>query len=182
MSNIASTYVVRCITMLVYSPTKRSGGVLAPAALQHCSSSGMLIYEQLDVVDEAGNNDEQALLRLVLDFSARESHVVSLRAHLNIFVRSKGVPTALPADHGEVGDLRGPMNGVLDTLEALELHRELALSNLVRGEDAEIGCEPGRGTSGDKPLGGVELVPLDRIPVVHGELMVEVVVALAHCQ
>lgn len=32
----------------------------------------------------------------------------------------------------------------------------------------------------NKPLGGIILIPLDRIPVVHGKLVVEVVVTFAN--
>lgn len=39
--------------------------------------------------------------------------------------------------------------------------------------------EPDFLAGGDEPFGGVVLVPLDRVAVVHGELVVEVVVPLA---
>lgn len=41
-----------------------------------------------------------------------------------------------------------------------------------------MGRETEEGHGGDEPLGWIVLVPLDRVTIVHGELVVEVVVPL----
>lgn len=44
----------------------------------------------------------------------------------------------------------------------------------------EMGSKTDLLTGPDKPLGRIILVPLDRIPVVHGELVVEVVITFTN--
>jgi hypothetical protein len=43
-----------------------------------------------------------------------------------------------------------------------------------------MACQSNALTDPDEPLGRIILVPLDSIPVVHGELVVEVMVTLAN--
>lgn len=86
---------------------------------------------------------------------------------------------ALPADDGQVVRVRGPGELVGDLAGLLELHGELTFHNLVLREHLEMAGQTEFLTRGDEPLGRVVLVPLDRVPVIHGELMVEVVVAFA---
>jgi len=64
-------------------------------------------------------------------------------------------------------------------LELLELHRVLSLGDLVVGELLEVGSEAKDRHGRDEPLGGVVLEPLDGVTEVHGELVVEVVVAFS---
>lgn len=88
--------------------------------------------------------------------------------------------TALPANDGKVVAVRGPSQALLLLTEALELHRKLALLHFVVRELLEVASETKLVADPDEPLGGVVLVPLDRVAVVHGELVVEVVVAFAN--
>ena len=67
----------------------------------------------------------------------------------------------------------------LDLAHLLELHGQLALLDLVVRERLELRREANELASLDEPLGRVVLEPLDRVAVVRGELVVEVVVALA---
>ena len=60
----------------------------------------------------------------------------------------------------------------------LQLHGELTFPDLVLRENFEVASQSKLGTNPNEPLRGVILVPLDGIPIVHGELMMEVVVAL----
>ena len=86
--------------------------------------------------------------------------------------------TAVPRDHGELLGDRCVRDTILLATELLELHRELALADLVVGEHLEVARKTERAARRDEPLRRVVLVPLDRIPVVHRELVVEVVVPL----
>ena len=63
--------------------------------------------------------------------------------------------------------------------QLLELHRKLPFADLVVGEDLEVAGESELLHGPNEPLGRVILVPLDSVTVVHGELMVEVVIAFA---
>lgn len=87
--------------------------------------------------------------------------------------------TALPRDDGQLLGDRRKCNTILLATELLELHRELALLDLVARERLELAREPELEADPDEPLRRVVLVPLDRIAVIHRELVVEVVVALA---
>ena len=91
-----------------------------------------------------------------------------------------GVLTALPADDGQVVAVRCPIQALLLLPEPLKLHRQLALLNFVVRELLEVARKPERGAHPDEPLGGVVLVPPDRVAVVHRKLVVEVVISLAH--
>ena len=61
----------------------------------------------------------------------------------------------------------------------MPLFVSLALLNFVIRELLEVASKPEHGAHPGEPLGGVVLVPPDRVAIVHRELMVEVVVALA---
>ena len=76
--------------------------------------------------------------------------------------------------------IRRPRDSILLGAETLQLHRKLALLDLVVGERLEVRREAELAAHPDEPLRRVVLVPLDRVTVVHGELVVEVVVALAN--
>ena len=186
-SRVERTYVVRRIAVLVHAPAEGGRGILAPLGVDERLTAGVLVRELLDVVDEAGDDHEEALLRFALDCWSPHprSHAASGSTHVSRSGRWKRTwkgrgLTALPADDGEVLDLLGPADGLLGALEALELHGEDALADLVLGEDVEVGGEAEGGARGDEPLCGVELVPADRVAVVHGELVVEIVVPFAH--
>ena len=55
----------------------------------------------------------------------------------------------------------------------------MTLLDLVIGEPLEVRCESKRGHGPDEPLGRVILEPLDSVPEIHRELVVEIVVSLA---
>ena len=75
--------------------------------------------------------------------------------------------------------IRRPRDSILLGAETLQLHRKLALLDLVVGERLEVRREAELAAHPDEPLRRVVLVPLDRVAVVHRELVVEVVVTLA---
>ena len=159
LSNIAKdfgleTHVVRRIGMVIDTAKERSRRILANHLSDEMTTARVLVHESGHVVDEASDNDERALERLLLE--------------------------ALPVDDREVGAVGGPGQVVLLLAETLELHRELALLDFVVGEDLEVAGETEFRADPDEPLRRVVLVPLDGVTVVHGELVVEVVVALAN--
>lgn len=88
--------------------------------------------------------------------------------------------TAFPADNRQVGLLRCPSEDVLGLPELLELHGQLALLDLIVGEDLQVCRKTEERSNSDEPLSRVILIPPDRVTVVHGELMVEVVVTFAN--
>jgi len=87
-------------------------------------------------------------------------------------------PTALPVDDGQVVRVRGPFKRILPGLELLQLHRQPPLVNLLFGEDAEMARQSKFIANRDKPFGRVPLVPFHSVPVIHWELMMEVMVTL----
>lgn len=87
--------------------------------------------------------------------------------------------TGMPGDDGEIVAVARPLERVLRAAQLLELHRELALLHLVVREHLEVAREPDLLRGPDEPLCRVVLVPAYGVPVVHRELVVEVVVALA---
>ena len=72
-----------------------------------------------------------------------------------------------------------PLQTILLLPQPLQLHRKLPLLDLIIREDLEMAREADLLAGPDEPLGRVVLVPLDCVAVVHRELVVEVVVALA---
>lgn len=85
----------------------------------------------------------------------------------------------IPRDDGQVVRALGPLDAPAEFVSLLELHRKLTFANLVVGEHLEVARETESLHGRDKPLGRIVLVPLDGVTVVHGELVVEVVVAFA---
>jgi len=86
-------------------------------------------------------------------------------------------PTTLPVDDGQVVRVHRPFKRVLLGLELLQLHRQPPLVDLPLGKDTEMARQTKFIANRDKPFGWVPLVPLRSVPVVHWELMVEVMVA-----
>ena len=75
--------------------------------------------------------------------------------------------------------MSGPSDRVLLLFELFELHSELALGNFILREHVKMRGQPDCSAPGNEPLGGIELVPPDSVPVVHWELVMEVVVPFA---
>ena len=63
-------------------------------------------------------------------------------------------------------------------LQPLQAHRQLSLPDLVVRKHPEVLSEPQARHGRYEPLRRIVLVPLDGVPVVHRELVVEVVVPL----
>lgn len=64
-------------------------------------------------------------------------------------------------------------------VEPLEFHCELTFFDFVLREDLEVRSKADKLHGCDKPLGGIILIPLDGIAIVHGELVMEVMVTLS---
>ena len=64
-------------------------------------------------------------------------------------------------------------------MKSLKFHCELPLLDLIVGEDLEMRSKAYELHGCNEPLGGIILVPLDGVAVVHWELVVEVVVTLS---
>ncbi len=133
-------------------------------------ASWVFVFECGYVVDEAGDEDQGAGLGLFLDCKGKVS---------GVRVWDGEIRTGIPGDDGEVVRVHGPFDAVGLGLELLEFHGELTLLDFVLGESLEVGCQTEPLHGDDEPFRGVVLVPLDRVPVVHGELMMEVVVAFS---
>lgn len=84
--------------------------------------------------------------------------------------------TSIPGNDGHILNISWPAKTILFVTELLQLHRQLTLLDFVIREDLQVAGKSEQGVYGNEPLGRVVLVPLDRIPVVHGELVMEVVV------
>ncbi len=160
------------IGMVVDTTEERCCTILADHLRNEVTATRMLIDERGDVVDEASDNDQGTLHRLLLDWAQAVSRGCLAKK------RDEKL-TAIPADNRQVSALGGPVQPFLLIAKTLELHGKLALRHLVLGEDLQVTGETELCTDPDEPLGGVVLVPLDRVTVVHGELVVEVVVTLA---
>lgn len=141
---------MRRMAMIINTAKERRARV-APDELADKVLAARVLFEELgDVVDEARDEDERPVLRLLLE--------------------------GLPSDDGEVVRGGWPLEVVLRAAEALELHGELTLADFVIGEDLEMRSEADAAVGPDEPLSGVVLPPLDSVAVVHRELVVEVVV------
>lgn len=88
--------------------------------------------------------------------------------------------TGVPVHEGQFLGSKRPLDGLLLGSQILQAHGERALLDLVLGERLEVRGQAQPLGQLDEPLGGVVLVPLDGVPVVGRELVVEVVVPLAH--
>lgn len=64
-------------------------------------------------------------------------------------------------------------------VELLEFHCKLTLFDFVLREDLKVRSKAKELHACDEPLGGVILVPLDGVAVVHWELVMEIVVTLS---
>ena len=88
--------------------------------------------------------------------------------------------TCLPSNYWQVLRRFWPGQGVLNLFEFFQLHSQGSFRNFVPGEDAEMTSQAKHTTKGDKPLGWIVLVPMERVPVVHWELVMKIVVSFAH--
>ena len=137
----------------VIDTTEEGGGsVGTDGSLDQVGSSRVVFGERRAVVDESVDSNERSLLGLSLE--------------------------VLPRDDRELVARLGPLDLLGLLLEGLQLHGVLSLLDLVVGESLEVRSETKRRHGPDEPLGGVVLEPLDGVSEVHGELVVEVVVAL----
>jgi hypothetical protein len=146
--------VVGGVGVQVDAAVEDGGGVLADGRGDEGLAAGVVLDEVGHVVDDAGDGDEGLAVLGVLD-------------------------EVVPADDGELLEGRAPVElGAL--LVELLLHLlDAALLDLVGAELLEVVGETEVLPEGDGPLGRVVLVPFDGVAVVRGELVVEVVVALA---
>jgi hypothetical protein len=146
--------VVSSVGVIVNATEESGRSILAEVLLDQVLATGMLIHESGNVVDEAGDEDQRTSLGLLLE--------------------------GVPADDGEVVGIHGPLDLVALSLQLLQFHGQLSLLDFVLGESLELVSQAEPLHSNDEPLGGVVLVPSDGVAVVHGELVVEVVVAFTH--
>lgn len=146
--------VVSSVGVEVDTAVEHGGGVLADTAADERLATGVLVDEVSYVVNDTGNSNE----------------TTAVFGLLNIVV---------PLDDGKLVERSSPVEvGALLVKLLLEL-LDTALLDFVGAELLEIVGEAELAPEPDAPLGGVILVPLDGIAVVGGELVVEVVVALA---
>ena len=141
---------------VVVDPAVEDGrGVLADGRVDEGPAAGVGVDEVADVVDDARDGGE--LLAVV---AAVGNEVV-------------------PGDDGELLERDAPVEGRPLAVELLLQLLDAALLDLVGAELLEVVGEAELLPGPDAPLGRVVLPPLDGVAVVRGELVVEVVVALA---
>jgi hypothetical protein len=146
--------VVGGVGVVVDTAVEHGGGVLANTGLDHGLSTRVVVDEIGNIVDNTSDSDQAtAVLSLV--------HVV------------------VPLHDGELLKRNTPVKLGALLVKLLLLLLETALLNLVGAELLEVVGETHLLPHPDGPLGRVILVPLDSVAVVGGELVVEVVVALA---
>lgn len=146
--------VVGGVGVEVDTAVEHGGGVLADAAADESSATGVLVDEVGHVVYDTSNSDEAtAVLGL-----------------LNVVI---------PLDNGKLVERNTPVELRSLLVELLLELLNTALFDFVGAELLEVGGEAELAPEPDAPLGGVVLVPLDGVAVVRGEFVVEVVVALA---
>jgi hypothetical protein len=93
-------------------------------------------------------------------------------------LQARQILTTLPANNGKL--LRSPRKNLLRLSQLLELHRKLTLLDFVLGEDFQVASETKKRAQTDEPFGGIVLIPLDGITIIHGELVVEIMVAFTN--
>ena len=146
--------VVSGIAMHVDATVEHGGGILADTRRDHGFAARVILDEGGNIVDNTRNGDESApVLRLVMVF--------------------------VPFHDGELVERYTPVElGAFDIDLLLDL-LDAALFDLVGAKLLEIVGETELLPRPDGPFGGIVLPPIQRIAVVRGELVVEVVVAFA---
>ena len=137
--------------MFIHAALECIGCVRTEAGREELSTARVL--EAREVVHEAVDDNERALFAL--------GNKVS------------------PADYREMLRRLGPVHLASSLMRLGELHDEPALLYLILRELLEVRGQAELRHGPDEPLGWVVLVPEDGVAVVHGEFVVEVVVALA---
>lgn len=97
--------VTSTVRVIVHATVKCRSRVLAKACLDEVTSSRVLIHELCDIVDEARDDDEVALLRLFLEL--------------------------VPSENWQVVARRRPLDGLGHGSELLDRHGHLTLFDLV---------------------------------------------------
>lgn len=147
--------VVGGVGVEVDAAVEDGGGVAADGGADEGLAAGVVLDEVADVVDDAADGGEGlAVLAAVGD-------------------------EVVPVDDGELLEGDAPVEGGALLVELLLLLLEAALLDLVGAELLEVVGETDHLPEGDVPLGGVVVEETDAVAVVRGELVVEVVVALA---
>lgn len=142
--------VVSSVRVLVNTTKECCGRIFSNHFDEKMGSPGVLFDETSDVVDESRDEDEGTRFGLLLEF--------------------------LPCYDRKIGRVGGPSEVLLLSVEAFELHRELTFVNFVVREGLEVSGQAQLAADPDEPLGRIVLVPLERIAIVHRELMVKVMV------
>ena len=157
-TNDANTHggeqVVGSVGVVVNTTVEHGGCVLAKTRLDHGLATGVVVDEVSHIVDNTSDSNEATTVLGLVDVIIPLHDRQLLKRHTPV----------------KLGAL---------LVELLLLLLETALLNLVGAELLEIVGETQLLPCPDGPLGRVVLVPLDGVAVVGGELVVEVVVALA---
>lgn len=145
--------VVGGVGVSVDASVEHGGSVLADGAHDESLSTGVVFDKRGHVVHNAGNEHQISGLGLLSEL--------------------------LKLDHGQLLDGDAPVEVASPLVELLlSLLHETLLDGVLR-EGLQIPGQADLLKGPDEPLGGVVLVPDERVSVVRGELVVEVVVALS---
>jgi hypothetical protein len=146
--------VVGGVGVVVDTTVEDGRGVLADGRRDEGLATRVVGNELANVVDDTGNGNPGLAVLGLLD-------------------------KVVPADDGQGLQWLAPVESGALLVELLLLLLETALLDLVLGEGLEVVGEADPLHDGDEPLGRVILPPLNSVAEVAGELVVEVVVALA---
>jgi len=146
--------VVRGIRMVVHATKERCRCIFANVLAYKICPTRVLVDERRDVMDETAYEDQRAKYRLVLE--------------------------NLPTDDGQVIAVRRPGKLLLCLPETFELHCQLAFTDFIVWEDLQMTSQSKLLAAPNEPFRRIILVPLDSVPVIHRELVVEIVVPFAN--
>lgn len=141
--------------MVVDATVEHGGCVLANAGVDHGFATGVILDEVGNVVDNTSNSDEAAAVLGLLD----------------IFV---------PFHDWELLERNTPVEFGTALVDLLLQLLDTSLFDLVGAELFQVVCQTELLPSPDHPFGWVILMPFDRVTIIGGELVVEVVVTFTH--
>lgn len=147
--------VVGGVGVQVNTAVEDGGGILADGGGNEGFATGVLLDEVTNIVDDTGDGGK--LLAVLLAIGDE----------------------IIPVDDGELLEGNTPVESSTLLIELLLELLDAALFDFVGAELLEIVGKAELLPDPDVPLGGVVLPPLDGVAVIRGELVVEVVVALA---
>lgn len=146
--------VVCGVGVVVDTAVEHGSGILPDTRVDHGLATGVILDEVGDIVDDTGDRDQTTAVLGLFD-------------------------VLVPLHDGKLVERSTPVQPGALLVDLLLQLLQTTLLDLVGTELLQVVGETELLPDPDRPLGGVILVPFDGVAVVGGELVVEVVVALA---